>query len=91
MMLSIDHMNIVSFDSSKTHRSKRKTSFKGDNTREDMRSNAIRFANDHILSGDLSVLSSTKDNPILDDSVRYTIDNNVVSSFEKGWEDKSIE
>ena len=50
-----------------------------------MRSNAIRFTNDHILSGDLSVLSSAKNNPILDNSVGYTTDNNIVSSFEKGW------
>ena len=85
MILSIDHINIVSFDSFKQRRNKRKTTFKGDHTREDMRSNAIRFANNHILNGDLSVLSSTKDNPILDDSVGYNIDNNIVSTFDKGW------
>ena len=51
-----------------------------------MRSNAIRFANNHILNRDLSVLLSTKDNPILDDSVGYNIDNNIASTFDKGWE-----
>ena len=51
-----------------------------------MRSNAIAFANNHTLNEDLSVLSTAKDYPILDDSVGYTpIDNNIVSSFEKGW------
>ena len=84
MILSIDPMNIVSFDS-KQNRNKRKTTFKGTNIREDVRSNAIRFANDHIQNGILSVLSSSKDNPMLDDSVGYNIDNNVVSSFDKGW------
>ena len=39
----------------------------------------------YILSGDLSVLFSAKDNPILDDSVAYAIDDNIVSSFENGW------
>ena len=71
-------MIIVSFDSSKQHRNKRKTTFKGDNTKEDMRSNAVRFPNNHIQNGDLSVLLSAKDNPILDDSAGYTIDNNIV-------------
>ena len=85
MILSIDHMNIVSFDSFKQRRNKRKPAFKGDRTREDMRSNAIRFANNHIINGDLSILSSTKDNPILDDSVGYNIYNNIVSTFDKRW------
>ena len=84
MMLSIDPMNIIRFDS-KQSRNRRKTTFKGTNIREDVRSNAIRFANDHIQNGVLSVLSSAIDNPILDDSVGYNIDNNVVSSFDKGW------
>ena len=84
MMLSIDPMNIISFDS-KQSRNKRKTTFKGTDIREDVRSNAIRFANDHIQNVILLVLSSTKDNPMLNASVGYDIDNNVVSSFEKGW------
>ena len=84
MMLSIDPMNIVSFDS-KQSSNRRKTTFKGSSIREDVRSNAIRFANNHIQNGVLSVLSSAKDNPILDDSVGYNIDKNVVSSLEKGW------
>ena len=51
-----------------------------------MRSNAIRFSNNHILNEDLSVLSTVKNNTILDDSAGYTpIDNNIVSSFEKRW------
>ena len=50
-----------------------------------MRSNTIQFANENIQHGFLSVLSTAKDNPILDDSVGYNIDNNVVSSFDKGW------
>ena len=83
MMLSIHPMNIISFDS-KQSRNRRKATFKGTNIREDVRSNAIRFANDHIQNGVLSVLSSAIDNPILDDSVGYNIDNNVVSSFDKG-------
>ena len=47
MILSINPMNIVSFDP-KHSRNKRKTAFKGTNIREDVRSNAIIFANDHI-------------------------------------------
>ena len=84
MMLSINPMNIISFDS-KQSSNRRKTTFKDTNISEDVRSNAIRFANDHIQNGVLSVLSSAKDNPILDDSVGYNIDSNVVSSFNKGW------
>ena len=57
-------MNIVSFDFNQSG-NKRKTTFKGSNIREDVRSNAFRFANDHIQNGVLSVLSSTKDNHIL--------------------------
>ena len=43
------------------------------------------MANHHIQNGDLSVLSSTKDNPILDDSSSFNLDEDIVSLFNEGW------
>ena len=37
------------------------------------------MANHHIQNGDLSVLSSTKDNHILDDSSSFNLDEDIVS------------
>ena len=85
MMLSIDNINLTSFDHINRSRTKRNIRFKGNSAKTDVRSNAIRFSNDHIQNGDLSVLSSAKDNPVLDDSVGYCIDNSVLSTFDQGW------
>ena len=85
MMLSIDNIKLTSFDHINRSRTKRNIRFKGNSAKTDVRSNAIRFSNEHIQNGDLSVLSSAKDNPMLDDSVGYCIDNSLLSSFDQGW------
>ena len=43
------------------------------------------MANHHLQNGDLSVLSSTKDNPILDDSSNFSLDGETLSKFNEGW------
>ena len=85
MMLSIDNIDLTSFDHINQSRTKRNIRFKGNSVKTDMRSNAIRYSNEHIQNGDISVLSSAKDNPELDDSVGHCIDNSVLSSFDQGW------
>ena len=44
------------------------------------------MANHHIQNDDLSSLSSTKDNPILDDSCIFNLDDEAVSQFNEGWD-----
>ena len=87
--VKIDHMlsigGLTSFDLLSHNRSQMKKGFKGDNTRQDLKSKAIRMANDHIQTGDLSILSSTKDNPLLNDSVDYDMSNSNLPNFEQGW------
>ena len=85
MMLSLDNINLTSFDHINWSRTKRNIRFKRNSAKTDVRSNAIWFSNEHIQNGDLSVLLSAKDNPVLDDSVGYCIDNSVLSSFDQGW------
>ncbi len=43
------------------------------------------MANHHIQNGDLSVLLSSKDNPILDDSPSFNLDDETVSQSNEGW------
>ena len=77
--------NLTSFDLITRNRTKCNRRFHGNQSRQDSRSKAIRMANHHIQSGDLSVLSSTKDNPILDDSRSFNLDDETVSLFNEGW------
>ena len=64
----------------KRHRSKHSNSIR----KQDLQSMALRMANNHIQSGDFSVLSSTVDNPILQksSSYEYSIEG---KGFNQGW------
>ena len=62
---------------------KRKTRFKKTISKEDVRSKAIRLANDHIQNGDFSVIYSAQDNPILDNSAKFTVEEYIVSEFDQ--------
>ena len=52
----------------------RKNVFSGHNNREDVRAKAIRMANSLIQNGDLQVLKSTQDNPILEHSCEFNLE-----------------
>ena len=52
-----------------------KKGFKGYNARQEIKSKAIQMANDHLQTGDLYILSSAKDNPLLNDSVNFDMCN----------------
>ena len=86
MMLSLENIKLTSFNYATRNTKKRNIRFKGNSAKTDVRSNAIRYTNEHIQNGDLSVLSSARDNPVLEDSVGYSIDNSVLSSFDQGWD-----
>ena len=73
--------NLTSFDLITRNRTKCNRRSHDQQNRQDSRSKAIRMANHYILSGDLSVLSSTKDNPILDDSSNFSLDGETLSKF----------
>ena len=75
----------TSFDLITRNRTKCNRRFLGNQSRQDSRSKAIRMVNHHIQNGDLSVLLSTKDNPILDDSYSFNLDDEIVSLFSEGW------
>jgi len=77
--------NLTSFDLIALNRTKCNGRFHGQQNRQDSRSKAIRMANHHIQNGDLSVLSSTKDNPILDHSSSFNLDDETLSKFNEGW------
>ena len=60
--------------------------FKGNDARQDLKSKAIWMANDHIQTGDMSILSSSKDYPLSDDSIDFDISDSNLPSFEQGWQ-----
>ena len=77
---------LTSFDLIIQNGTKSNIRFHGHQNRKDSRSKAIRMANYHIQNGDLLVLSSTKDNPMLDNSCSFNLDNKTVSQFNKGYD-----
>ena len=83
MLLSLGQVH--SFDlvnQRRTSRSRRV--FSGQNNREDVRAKAIHMANSHIQNGDLQVLKSTQDNPILECSSSHIVDMENFD-FTQGW------
>jgi len=48
-------------------------------------SNAIKMANDHIQNGYLSILPSTKYNPLLGDCRNFDINDCASPNFEQEW------
>ena len=78
--------NLTSFDLITQNRTRCNRRFHGNRNIQDSRSKVVRMANHHIQNDDLSSLSSTKDNPILDDSCIFNLDDEAVSQFNEGWD-----
>ena len=74
--------NIVSFEEKSTK--KRKTTLTSSFKCMDMRSKAIRIANDHIQTGDLQVTSATMDNPVLLEAAVFPKES-IKFKLDQGW------